>query len=130
MSSFFLDSLYIKNKSNARQRLSIKSLGHNMLIFLNGELLGKGKFPSNPLFFLLIRCAKMSRDAKMRGSYLTVCETMYWPGNGYGSYDLPNFQLQLHVDLKEGKNELSLLSTTVGLKVRLSLRSRWFLTYQ
>ncbi|MCO5561332.1 hypothetical protein L7F22_014953 [Adiantum nelumboides] len=37
-------------------------------------------------------------------------------GNGYGNYDDPNFQLQLPVILKEGENDLALLSTTVGLK--------------
>ncbi|KAI5080533.1 hypothetical protein GOP47_0003716 [Adiantum capillus-veneris] len=72
---WYTTSLY-SNSSSGVGRLVIRSLGDNMLIFLNGELIG----------------------------------------NGYGNYDDPNFQLQLPLTLKEGKNALALLSTTVGLK--------------
>ncbi|KAH7428540.1 hypothetical protein KP509_09G006100 [Ceratopteris richardii] len=73
---WYITSVYSSNISVGISQLSLRSLGHSLLIFLNGE----------------------------------------FKGHAFGSYEREKFQLQLPLKLKDGKNELAFLSTTVGLK--------------
>ena len=88
--------------------MSVNTTGHEIYAFVNGKLAGECFDPANSRLFSLLLYFTHQPD----GLILII-----------GRQHSPNgdfiFQLESPVKLHDGKNYLSLLSATIGLKVEI-----------
>lgn len=83
--------------------LRVMSLGHSMVAFVNGDIVGKH---TNFIIITGVRKGVLIR--------MSCCVL----GTAHGTHEEKSFEFQTPVLLRVGTNYISLLSSTVGLPVR------------
>jgi hypothetical protein len=101
-----------EHKGEGSYTLYVNTTGHELYVLVNGNLVGQCSAPVKLYFASLLSCHR-SDHADVRLQTILYCVA----GQKHSTYTEFDLQLESPAELHSGKNYISLLSGTVGLKV-------------